>query len=34
MFHTLRRYKAVHGDTLVSPKYGDKDEYDWVVLGR
>ncbi|KAI8462343.1 MAG: hypothetical protein J3K34DRAFT_527814 [Monoraphidium minutum] len=34
MFHTLRRYRAVHGDTLVSPRYGDRDEYDWVILGR
>jgi len=34
MFHTLRRYRAVHGDTEVSPGYANRDEHDWVILGR
>lgn len=34
MFHTLRRYKAVTGDTLVAPRHRDADDYDFVVLGR
>jgi hypothetical protein len=34
MYHTLRRYRAVHGHTVIAPNYRNADDNDWVVLAR
>ncbi len=34
MFHSLRRYRAAHGDVAVAPDYVNRDEYDWMVAAR